>query len=190
MRTEGALCSKVCLSFSPKFVRSVQQHGHIHALLCLLSPAVQTWSGGCKCRYCRCWCTWTRRRWPSCSTSSRLLRRRGRRKRHSAAEPLLSRTKPAARRRSQLQVRCLECRQWRCTVLQQCPNQSFSPPVCNPSLLPAWAPDPRASLPLFYLPPPRLPAGPLLYIQRCEVQPFTLTLHYRPHHVDLAALTR
>lgn len=36
----------------------------------------------------------------------------------------------------------------------------------------------------------RLPAGPPLYIQRCEVQPFTLTLHYRPHRVDLAALSR
>lgn len=33
-------------------------------------------------------------------------------------------------------------------------------------------------------------AGNSLYIQRCEVQPFTLTLHYRPHRVDLAALSR
>lgn len=36
----------------------------------------------------------------------------------------------------------------------------------------------------------RMCTGPSLYIQRCEVQPFTLTLHYRPHRVDLAALSR
>jgi len=35
-----------------------------------------------------------------------------------------------------------------------------------------------------------VPAGLEFFIQRCEVQPFTLTINYRPHHVDLAALSR
>lgn len=32
--------------------------------------------------------------------------------------------------------------------------------------------------------------GPELFFQRCEVQPFTLTINYRPHRIDLAALSR
>lgn len=28
------------------------------------------------------------------------------------------------------------------------------------------------------------------FVQRCEVQPFTLTINYHPHRVDLAALRR
>lgn len=35
-----------------------------------------------------------------------------------------------------------------------------------------------------------LPAGPEPFFQRCEVQPFVLTINYRPHRVDLAALSR
>ena len=70
----------------------------------LRPPAsLQTWSGGCRCSCCRCWCSWTRRRWPSSSTF--LLPRRARRAWPSVAAQRRCRGRPPAQRLSLQQVR-------------------------------------------------------------------------------------